>query len=197
EFERLGSNRTIKVDVRIITATNKDLEAEIAGGRFREDLYYRLNVVTISLPPLREREGDVELLSEYFLGKFNRVLNKKVRRISPPALRLLNGYRWPGNIRELENTMERAVLMAETDQITPEDLSLPFKPEHKASEAIIRIPADGLKWEEVEKDLIVQALSMRGWVQKEAAQLLGLSTRVLNYKIKQFGITHPSWKANR
>ena len=197
EFERLGSNRTIKVDVRIIAATNKELEEEIQAGRFREDLYYRLNVVTISLPPLREREGDVELLAEYFLGKFNRVLNKKVRHISSPAMRLLNGYRWPGNIRELENTIERAVLMADTDQITPEDLSLPFKPERKETEAVIRIPAAGLQWEEVEKDLIIQALSMRGWVQKEAAALLGLSTRVLNYKIKQFGITHPSWKANR
>jgi DNA-binding NtrC family response regulator len=197
EFERLGSNRTIKVDVRIIAATNRDLEKEIAEGRFREDLYYRLNVVTIKIPPLREREGDVELLSEFFLHKFSQVLNKKIRKIDPAAKRLLKGYRWPGNIRELENTIERAVLMAETDIITPDDLSLPFKPVLKTSQAGLRIPAGGVKWEEMEKDLLIQALSMSGWVQKETAKLLGLSTRVLNYKVKHFGITHPSWKQNK
>ena len=105
EFERLGSNRTIKVDVRIIAATNKDLEKEIAEGRFREDLYYRLNVVTIKIPPLRERKGDVELLSEFFLQRFSQPLSKKIGKIDPAAMRLLNGYRWPGNIRELENTI--------------------------------------------------------------------------------------------
>ncbi len=197
EFERLGSNRTIRVDVRIIAATNKDLVKEIAEGRFREDLYYRLNVVTINIPPLREREGDIEPLAAYFLHKFSHALNKKIQKIDPTAMRLLKGYRWPGNIRELENTIERAVLMAETDVITPEDLSLPFKPELKTSQNAIRIPAGGLRWEEVEKDLLLQALSMSGWVQKEAARLLGLSTRVLNYKIKQFGITHSTWKQNK
>ena len=197
EFERLGSNRTIKVDVRIIVATNKDLEKEIAEGRFREDLYYRLNVVTVKIPPLRDREGDVEPLAEFFLNKFSKALNKKIRKLDSSALRLLKGYHWPGNIRELENTIERAVLMAETETITPEDLSLPFKPELKASQAVIRIPPGGLQWEEVEKDMILQALSASSWVQKEAARLLGLSTRVLNYKIKQFGITHPTWKQNK
>ncbi len=197
EFERLGSNRTIKVDVRIISATNKDLETEIAEGRFREDLYYRLNVVTIKIPPLREREGDVELLSEFFLHKFDQILNKKIRKIDTAAMRLLKGYHWPGNIRELENTMERAVLMADGETITPDDLSLPFKPESKGSKSSVRIPVGGLRWEEMEKDLLLQALSMNGWVQKEAAKLLGLSTRVLNYKVKHFGITHPSWKHNK
>ncbi len=197
EFERLGSNRTIKVDVRIIAATNKDLETEIAEGRFREDLFYRLNVVTIKIPPLREREGDVELLSEFFLHKFSQTLNKKIKKIDPAAMRLLKGYRWPGNIRELENTIERAVLMAETDIITPDDLSLPFKPVLKTNRGVMRIPAGGVKWEEMEKDLLIQALSMSGWVQKETAKLLGLSTRVLNYKVKHFGITHPSWKQNK
>jgi len=197
EFERLGSNRTIKVDVRIISATNKDLGAEITDGRFREDLYYRLNVVTITIPPLRDRDGDVELLSEYFLHKFAQVLNKKIRKIDAPALRLLKGYHWPGNIRELENTMERAVLMADGDSITPDDLSLPFKPESPGSRSSLRIPAGGLRWEEMEKDLLLQALSMNGWVQKETAKFLGLSTRVLNYKVKHFGITHSSWKHNK
>ena len=112
-------------------------------------------------------------------------------------MRLLKGYRWPGNIRELENTIERAVLMADAGVVTPGDLSLPFKPEPISHHAAIRIPAGGLKWEEVEKELILQALSMSGWVQKEAAGILGLSTRVLNYKIKRFGITHPTWKQNK
>src|SRR5208337_3908389 len=142
--------------------------------------------VTINIPPLREREGDVEPLAEFFLNKFSHALNKKMKKIDSSAMRLLKGYRWPGNIRELENTIERAVLMADTDVVAPEDLSLPFKPDLKASETAIRIPAGGLKWEEVEKELILQALSMSGWVQKEAAKNLGLSTRVLNYKIKQF-----------
>jgi DNA-binding NtrC family response regulator len=197
EFERLGSNRTIRVDVRIIAATNKDLSKEIEEGRFREDLYYRLNVVTINIPPLREREGDIEPLAAFFLQKFSHALNKKTKKIDPAAMRLLKGYRWPGNIRELENTIERAVLMSETEAITPEDLSLPFKPEFKADQSAIRIPSGGLKWEEVEKNILLQALSMSGWVQKEAAGLLGLSTRVMNYKVKQFGITHPTWKQNR
>jgi DNA-binding NtrC family response regulator len=197
EFERLGSNRTIRVDVRIIAATNKDLEKEISEGRFREDLYYRLNVVTISIPPLRQRVEDIEPIAEFFLHKFSHALSKKVKKIDPVAMRLLKGYRWPGNIRELENTIERAVLMAETDVVTPDDLSLPFKPELKPGEAFMRIPANGLKWDEMERDLVLQALSMSGWVQKEAARLLGLSTRVLNYKIKQFGITHPNWIQNK
>lgn len=197
EFERLGSNRTIKVDVRIIAATNRDLETEIKEGRFREDLYYRLNVVTISIPPLRDRKGDIQLLAEYFLHKSSQALNKKMRRIDPAAMRILKGYRWPGNIRELENTIERAVLMAESDSVTPDDLSLPFKPEPTAGQGTVRIPPGGLRWEEMEKDVVLQALAMANWVQKEAARLLGLSTRSLNYKIKQFGITHPTWKQNR
>jgi DNA-binding NtrC family response regulator len=197
EFERLGSNRTIRVDVRIIAATNKDLAKEIAEARFREDLYYRLNVVTINIPPLREREGDIEPIADFFLRRSSQTLNKKIKKIHPSAMKLLEGYRWPGNIRELENTIERAVLMAETDIITAEDLSLPFKPDVVPSQASIRIPAAGLKWDDMEKELILQALSVSGWVQKEAARLLGLSSRVMNYKIKQFGITHPTWKLNK
>jgi DNA-binding NtrC family response regulator len=197
EFERLGSNRTIRVDVRIIAATNKNLTKEIEQGRFREDLYYRLNVMSITIPPLREREGDVELLASFFLRKYAAEMAKKVTRVDPAALRMLSAYHWPGNIRELENTIERAIIMAETDAITPGDLSLPVKAELKADQAIVRIPAGGIQWEQVEKDLILQALALGGWVQKEAARLLGLSTRVLNYKIKQFGITHPTWRQNR
>ena len=198
ELERLGSNRTLRVDVRIVAATNRDLTKEIAEGRFREDLYYRLNVMSIKIPPLREREGDLELLADFFLRKYSSDLGKKVTRIDPAALRLLESHSWPGNIRELENAIERAIIMAETDAITPRDLHLPVsqKPDEDTG-SVVRIPPGGIQWEEVEKDLILQALNMGGWVQKEAARLLGLSSRVLNYKIKQFGITHPTWKQNR
>jgi DNA-binding NtrC family response regulator len=198
ELERLGSNRTLRVDVRIIAATNKDLTKEIAEGRFREDLYYRLNVMSIKIPPLREREGDIELLATFFLRKYSSDLGKKMNRIDPAAMRLLESHPWPGNIRELENAIERAIIMAETDVITAKDLNVPVAQKLKEDTgSVIRIPPGGIRWEEVEKDLILQALDMGGWVQKEAARLLGLSSRVLNYKIKQFGITHPTWKQNK
>jgi len=197
EFERLGSNRTIRVDVRVIAATNKDLTREIAEGKFREDLYYRLNVVSIKIPPLREREGDVELLASFFLHKYAMEMGKKAQRFEPAAMRLLTSYQWPGNIRELENAIERSLIMAESDAITTEDLNLPFKKTGSADRDIVQIPPGGITWDEMEKEVIIQALSMTGWVQKAAAGLLGLSTRVLNYKIKQFGITHPTWALNK
>jgi DNA-binding NtrC family response regulator len=198
EFERVGSNETVKSDVRIISATNKNLVEQMEKGLFREDLYYRLNVVTIHLPPLRERDGDIKLLIRFFLKKFSIDLNKKIRGIKPDALRMLTEYHWPGNIRELENTINRAVLMADEDMITRDDLTLLF--ENKpvtGSPALIKLPPGGIQMEAVEKDFVLQALEMTGWVQKEAAKLLGISSRVLNYKIKGFGITYSSWKQNR
>jgi DNA-binding NtrC family response regulator len=198
ELERLGSNRTLRVDVRIIAATNRDLTKEIAEGRFREDLYYRLNVMSIKIPPLRDREGDIELLANFFLHKYSSDLGKRVTRIDATAMRMLEKHSWPGNIRELENAIERAIIMAETEAITSKDLNLPAARELEADAgSVVRIPPGGIQWEQVEKDLILQALDMGGWVQKEAARLLGLTSRVLNYKIKQFGITHPSWKQNK
>ena len=198
ELERLGSNRTLRVDVRIIAATNKDLIREVAAGRFREDLFYRLNVVTIKIPPLRDREGDLELLADFFLRKYSSDLGKKVTRIDAAAMQMLGRHTWPGNIRELENVIERAIIMVDTDAISPKDLNLPVVQRPAADTgSVVRIPPGGIRWEEVEKDLILQALDMGGWVQKEAARLLGLSSRVLNYKIKQFGITHPGWKQNK
>jgi DNA-binding NtrC family response regulator len=198
ELERLGSNRTLRVDVRIIAATNRDLTKEIAEGRFREDLYYRLNVMSIKIPPLRDREGDIELLANFFLHKYSSDLGKRVTRIEATAMRMLEKHSWPGNIRELENAIERAIIMAETEAITSKDLNLPAARELEADAgSVVRIPPGGIQWEQVEKDLILQALDMGGWVQKEAARLLGLTSRVLNYKIKQFGITHPSWKQNK
>ncbi len=191
EFERVGSNETLKTDVRIISATNKDLMERMRQSLFREDLFYRLNVVTIRLPPLREREGDIALLTQFFLKKFAGEMNKNIQGVEPRAMKKFTGYAWPGNIRELENTIERAVLLAEGETITAEDLDLFFEG------AGIRLPATGLKLADAERGLIQQALQRSSWVQKDAARLLGISTRVLNYKVKQFGFTHPGWKHNK
>jgi DNA-binding NtrC family response regulator len=198
EFERLGSNETVKTDVRIISATNKSLMEQMRRGLFREDLFFRLNVVSIRLPPLRERNGDIALLIQFFLNKYAAEMGKKLRGVEPGAMRMLTGYHWPGNIRELENTLERAVLMVEGDRITTEDLNLFFAGEGPdLSDDGIRLPAKGIRLEDAERELIVQALERANWVQKDAARLLGISSRALNYKIKGFGITHPSWKQNR
>lgn len=199
EFERLGANDPVKTDVRIISATNRDLMQRMRQGLFREDLYYRLNVVTIHLPPLRERDGDIGLLIQFFLKDYAGRMAKKIRGIDPEAMAMLRRYHWPGNIRELENTMERAVLLAEGETITTEDLNLFFAQEAglQPGEERITLPRGGIRLEEAEKQLILQALERCNWVQKEAAALLGVSSRALNYKIKHFGITHPSWKQNR
>jgi transcriptional regulator with PAS, ATPase and Fis domain len=198
EFERLGSNETVKTDVRIISATNKDLFQLMGEKRFREDLYYRLNVVVIHLPPLRERGDDLRLLIQFFLKKYSVALDKKIKGLEQAALQTLMNYHWPGNIRELENTMERAVVLCEGDMITSEELGrLLSHKEGSAAEREIKLPAPGVVLEQVERSLVEQALERCRWVQKEAAKLLGVSSRVLNYKIKQFGMTHPSWKQNR
>ncbi len=198
EFERLGSNRTVRVDVRIVSATNKDLPKEIEAGRFREDLYYRLNVVSIELPPLRERMSDIPLLARFFLKRFSGDLKKKVHTFQAEALRLLGTYPWPGNVRELENTIERAVIMAEGDAIQPKDVSFLLKKELPAARGNgYQLPPGGVRLEEVEKDLLLQALEKTNWVQKHAAELLGLSRRALNYRIQRLAITHPRWKRNR
>ncbi|MCK5008805.1 MAG: sigma-54-dependent Fis family transcriptional regulator, partial [Spirochaetales bacterium] len=198
EFERVGDTKPIKVDIRVIATTNREIKAAIKEGVFREDLYYRLNVVTIHLPPLRERNGDIGLLIQFFLKKYTGQMNRRIRGIEAQAMRTLTRYHWPGNIRELENTMERAVLLSEGDMITSEDLNLFFAHESTLDEEErLKLPNAGIRLEDAERDLILQALERCGWVQKDAARLLGVSSRALNYKIKRFGFTHPSWKQNR
>jgi DNA-binding NtrC family response regulator len=198
EFVRVGGKRPVKVDVRVIASTYLNLLKEIEEGRFREDLFYRLNVVTIHVPPLRERKGDILLLAFFFLKKFCNEMNKSLKELQPRTIRLLTEYSWPGNIRELQNAMERAVLMSEGPLIKPDDLGLPFKMEPVEDiHDYIRVPPGGIRLEDVEKELILQSLKMTDWVQKDAAELLGVSSRVLNYKIKHFQITHPQWKRNR
>ena len=195
EFERLGGSRTMKVDVRIIAATNINLETAIKEGRFREDLYYRLNVVNLLVPPLRERVDDILPLGEHFLKAFARELRRRVNSFSAESVKRLQEYRWPGNVRELENTVERAVLMCDGDAIKPQDLTL-LDREHTLG-MTPALAADLLNLELLEKTAMLEALKRSNWIQKEAAKLLGVSSRVMNYKVHKHGITHDRWSKNR
>jgi transcriptional regulator with GAF, ATPase, and Fis domain len=194
EFERLGGTRTIKVDVRLIAATNRDLTTMVEAGSFREDLFYRLNVVTIEMPPLRERKDDVAALAGFFIQRFSGELKKKIQGLEPDALKLLMRYHWPGNIRELENVVERAVLLAESPIVGVGDLQIgeqqaPASPGDRAT--AVKIPPTGIPLEEIERQAVVEALRMSNWVQKDAAELLAISPRVMNYKIKILNIEIP------
>jgi Nif-specific regulatory protein len=195
EFERLGGTRTLKVDVRLIAATNRDLPAMVAAGTFREDLYYRLNVVTVEMPPLRERKDDILPLAMFFVRRFSQELKKKLDGIDAEAQKLLVRYNWPGNIRELENALERAALLSEGKVIAAEDLRLGDSGgspgASKDSQSVVRIPPAGVALEQIERQALVEALRMANWVQKDAAELLQISPRVMNYKIKTLGIELP------
>jgi DNA-binding NtrC family response regulator len=200
EFERLGGSRTIKVDVRLIAATNLSLEQAIIDGRFREDLFYRLNVVSVQVPPLRERREDIIPLAKHFIDSSASEIKKDVRGIDPGAVRLLNRHTWPGNIRELENTMERAVLMCEQPYIRQEDLQL-FSDgtgsQDQANGMNLRLPPNGIDLEDLEKMAIIEALRINNWVQKDAAKFLGISSRVMNYKVAKYEIKNARWSKNK
>jgi DNA-binding NtrC family response regulator len=192
EFERLGGTRTIKVDVRLIAATNRDLSAMVAQGQFREDLYYRLNVVAIDMPPLRDRKDDILPLATWFIRRFSSELKKKLDGLDNEAQKMLIRYNWPGNIRELENAIERAALLAETALIKADDLRLgDFSSGSRESASVVRIPPTGIALEEIERQALLEALKMSNWVQKDAAELLDISPRVMNYKIKTLNIDMP------
>ncbi len=193
EFERLGGTRTIKVDVRLVAATNRDLPEMVGRGAFREDLYYRLNVVTIAMPPLRERKDDIVPLATWFIRRFSSELKKKLDGFDPEAQKMLMRYNWPGNIRELENAVERAALLAEGLTIRAEDLRLGDVGNSSSTEPsmAVKIPPTGIALEEIERQALVEALKMSNWVQKDAAELLAISPRVMNYKIKTLGIEMP------
>jgi DNA-binding NtrC family response regulator len=197
EFERVGGSRTIKVDVRLIAATNIDLAAAIRDGKFREDLYYRLNVVNLHVPPLRERTEDILPLARHFVLKLGRELKRPIKGFSEGALELLRRHDWPGNVRELENTVERAVLMAETDTITEKDLSILRRGPGAEFEPRPVVDRQLLNLEAMEKEAVLEALRRCNWVQKEAAKLLGVSSRVMNYKVHKYGITNDRWTKNR
>jgi len=186
EFERLGSTQTIKVNARLIAATNKDLEKAIAVGSFREDLYYRLNVFTIFVPPLRERKPDVMALADYFLEKYTKEHGKNIKRVSTPAIDMLMSYHWPGNVRELENAMERAVLICDGNVIHAHHLP-PTLQTAEASGTVVKVTL-GDAVASYEKDLIQDALKSTRGNRRKAARLLGSTERVVNYKVKRYGI---------
>jgi transcriptional regulator with GAF, ATPase, and Fis domain len=210
-FERVGGEKTLTVDVRLIAATNKHLETEVRERRFRDDLFYRLNVVSINLPPLRERREDIFLLARHFLNRYARDLGKPVEEIDAAARELLENHSWPGNIRELENTIERAVLMAEGNALRAADLGLAAfggsfiaptldKSHPRVSDqgpAPSGSDPHSKRLDDIEKTTILRVLAESNWIQKDAARLLGISPRVLNYKIKSHGITHSSWLKHR
>ncbi|HID94752.1 MAG TPA: sigma-54-dependent Fis family transcriptional regulator [Candidatus Latescibacteria bacterium] len=190
EFDRVGGEETIKVDVRVIAATNKDLPAMVRGGKFREDLFYRLNVIPIELPPLRERKEDISELVHHFLKKKCTELGKRVLKIDPKAMEILMGYDWPGNVRELENVMERAIVLCDTDRIGANDL--PVLVRNLEREHILKLPDKDLPLtemlEDLERQLIERAFEKAKGVKTKAAKILGIKTSALYYKLEKYGM---------
>lgn len=184
EIERLGGAHPIKVDVRIIAATNRNLEEEVRKGTFREDLYYRLNVVNIIIPPLRERREDIPLLIDFFLKKYNLKHKKNVKGLAREARDVMVKYDYPGNVRELENIVERAIVLTRGDHITSQDLPNLTEQTAVAGDGSIRGTV-----ESIERSMIIEALVNADWIQTKAAATLGLSERMLRYKIKKYGIS--------
>lgn len=188
EFERVGGEKTIKVDVRLIAATSRNLEELVSLGKFREDLYYRLNVVPVFLPSLRERKEDISLLAEYFLKKYTEE-NRRFVKIAPDVLNIFMNYDWPGNVRELENTIERLVVMSGGKSITSSDLPLNIREQSIKARYTVQVKdALPLTIEDIEKTKILDALQRTGWVQAKAAKLLGITPRQIGYKMKKYNI---------
>ncbi|MEJ2671260.1 MAG: sigma-54 dependent transcriptional regulator [Deltaproteobacteria bacterium] len=194
EFERVGGTRTIKVDVRVVAASNRDLKAEVEAGRFREDLFYRLNVVHLHLPSLRQRQEDIPLLASHFINKYVAENLRDKTRITPEALKVLVQYDWPGNVRELENVMERAVILCADNLITPQDLPAELAPSSSESRLEIDrfIPLHTPLPEaldSIEEQMIRRALEKSGQVQVRAAEILGITKSLLQYKLKKYHLT--------
>jgi DNA-binding NtrC family response regulator len=184
-FKRVGGLSDVRVDVRVVAATNRDLEKEVKAAKFREDLFYRLQVMPIVLPPLRERKGDVLLLANFYIDQFNREFRKKIRGLSPAAALVLEQYVWPGNVRELRNAIERAMLLVDRSYLEPQDFTLT----RTISPVEFSLPAEGVKLEEVERQLLVQALERSAGNQTHAAQLLGINRDQVRYRIEKFGLS--------
>ncbi|MEZ5293320.1 MAG: sigma-54 dependent transcriptional regulator [Vicinamibacterales bacterium] len=185
-FKRVGGLTDLKVDVRVIAATHRNLTQSVREGKFREDLYYRLGVMPITLPPLRERVGDVPVLAEHFVTLYNREFRKDVSSIAPAALKALDAYAWPGNVRELRNAVERAMLLADGDVLGPEHFAMLAAPTPVTTG--FTLPPDGLNLELLERDLVVQALQRAQGNQTQAAQLLGMNRDQIRYRLEKFGL---------
>jgi two-component system, NtrC family, response regulator len=185
EFERVGGTQTVRVDVRVVAATNKELEAEVKAGRFREDLFYRLNVVPITLPPLRRRKVDLPALVTHFVERFSHLHQKKVTGLAPGVLNALLAYDWPGNVRELSNVIERAVVLAPSTELTVDDMPAALRgprPRHSNGGLI-----PGATMHDIEREAILQTLEVVGGSTSKAAEMLGLSVRTIQYRLKQYG----------
>jgi two-component system, NtrC family, response regulator PilR len=195
EIRRVGGKVNVPLDVRIVSATNKELEQEIRRGNFREDLFYRLNVIRINLPPLRERGSDVKTLAEFFMRKYSQASGIVVDGIAKPALKLLMNYTWPGNVRQLESVIERSVLMAESNYIEVADLPAEITAASALAGGIpFDLPPEGIAFEELEKGLIIKAMERADWVIGKAAPLLGMSYKTLQYRLEKFDIERPERK---
>ena len=184
-FKRVGGLSDVRVDVRVIAATNRNLEEEVRAGKFREDLFYRLQVMPILLPPLRERRGDVPLLANYFIDRFNGEFRKRVRGLSPAAAEVLQQYQWPGNIRELRNAIERAMLLIDKQWLEPDNFTTLTR---TVTPTQFRLPPEGVNLEDVERQLLTQALERAGGNQTQAAQLLGINRDQVRYRLEKFGL---------
>ncbi len=195
KIRRVGGTHEISVDVRVIAATNRDLRAMVSDGRFRDDLYYRINVLSIDVPPLRERREDIPVLIDYFVKKHTRNTSRLVSGLTAETRKLMIDYSWPGNVRQLESAIERAILLCEGDQITVDDLPLEVRQESRpVSEGAFKLPPEGISFEDVERDLIMQAMEQTDYNITKSAKLLGLTFRTLQYRLEKFGIKKPEAK---
>ena len=190
-FKRVGGATDIKVDVRVIAATNRSLEDEVKKGRFREDLYYRLNVMAVPLPPLRDRRSDIPLLINHYIDAFNVEFRKKIRGVSPTAVTALQSYAWPGNVRELRNAVERGMLLSESAELNESNFPVLSAAPGELSTGI-GLPSSGINLEALERSLVVQALERAGWNQTRAATLLGLNRDQIRYRVEKFALEKPT-----
>jgi two-component system response regulator AtoC len=190
-FKRVGGAQDIKVDVRVVAATNRSLQEEVKKGHFREDLFYRLNVMSVALPPLRERKGDIGPLVNHYIDAFNTEFRKKIRGVSPAAMTALQNDPWRGNVRELRNAVERAMLLADGSELNETHFPMLGTTESELSMAM-GLPIEGINLEALERSLVVQALERSGWNQTKAATLLGLNRDQIRYRIEKFDLHKPS-----
>ena len=188
-FRRVGGSVDLRVDVRVIASTNRILEEEVKHGRFRQDLYYRLNVVPIFMSPLRQRAADIPLLVHYYVESYNAEFRKQIKGVTPAAMERLKQHGWPGNIRELRNAVERAMLLVEGDELRPEHF--PLGGQSTSLTEAVELPAGGISLEELERSLVTQALQRSAWNQTKAATLLGLNRDQIRYRIEKFGLEKP------
>ena len=190
-FKRVGGSVDLHVDVRVVAATNRKLETEVREGRFREDLYYRLNVLPIDLPPLRARPADVPLLVNYYVDAYNREFRKRVAGVEPSAMDAMRRYGWPGNVRELRNVVERAMLLADGTTLMTGDFPVATGAPVRLTEQV-DLPAAGVDLEQLERSLVVQALERSGWNQTKAAGMLGLNRDQIRYRVEKFKLEKPA-----